>query len=329
MRVTGFRGYGLSTCVAAAMLAGCGGGSQPPIGAPSTVPQTRLTATHAQRGGSWMLPEAKSGNLLYATGGCSGTCVFSFPEGKVVGSVTTSGQSVCSDFNGNVFIVQSDQVVEYAHGETSPTETLSLPGTDAEGCSVDPTTGNLALVFFGSAGNVAIFPGARGQPTLYGANITASYCGYDNTGDLFVNGFANQDVALSELPAGSSTFHAFSIDQHVGGPGQMQWDGKYMTWESGNPQGAQTVSQLVINASRVAIVGTTHLEGIKLQPHQSWIYNGVILVPFAQHGTKSNKIGVWAYPRGGKAERLIRDFGSYSKHKIRFQAVAISVAPTH
>jgi hypothetical protein len=41
-------------------LSGCGG-SQPPIGAPGAIPQNSSIATHAERGGSWMLPEAKSG----------------------------------------------------------------------------------------------------------------------------------------------------------------------------------------------------------------------------------------------------------------------------
>jgi len=58
MRSTDLGRYALSSCVAAAMLAACGG-SQPPIGAPGAMPQSRAIVTHASRGGSWMLPEAK------------------------------------------------------------------------------------------------------------------------------------------------------------------------------------------------------------------------------------------------------------------------------
>lgn len=47
--------------VAVALLAGCGG-SQPPVAAPGAMPHTPAIATHAERGGSWMLPEAKSGD---------------------------------------------------------------------------------------------------------------------------------------------------------------------------------------------------------------------------------------------------------------------------
>jgi hypothetical protein len=52
----------LCSCVAAAMLAGCGG-SQPPISAPGAMQQSTPITTHADRPGSWMLPEAKDGDL--------------------------------------------------------------------------------------------------------------------------------------------------------------------------------------------------------------------------------------------------------------------------
>lgn len=49
----------------AGAVVGCGG-SQPPIGAPDAMPQSRAVAAHADSAGSWMLPEAKSEALLYA-----------------------------------------------------------------------------------------------------------------------------------------------------------------------------------------------------------------------------------------------------------------------
>ncbi len=55
--------YALSSCVAAAMLAGCGG-SQPPIGAPA-MPQSRAIAQDGARGKSWMLADAKNSDLYY------------------------------------------------------------------------------------------------------------------------------------------------------------------------------------------------------------------------------------------------------------------------
>jgi hypothetical protein len=63
MQVSHLSRYALSSCAAAAILAGCGG-SQPPIATPGAMPLSRAIATHADRAGSWMLPEAKSKDLL-------------------------------------------------------------------------------------------------------------------------------------------------------------------------------------------------------------------------------------------------------------------------
>jgi hypothetical protein len=49
MRSLDFGRFALSSCLATAMLAGCGG-SQPPIGAPGAMPQAPAIATHADRG---------------------------------------------------------------------------------------------------------------------------------------------------------------------------------------------------------------------------------------------------------------------------------------
>ena len=110
-----------------------------------------------------------SGALIYATGGCGGICVVSYPAGKLVDSISVSGElgGDCADSAGNVFVTNNTEVLEYSHGGTSPIATLSLRGDDAAGCSIDPGTGNLAVVFSESGANVAVFPmpRARQRPT--------------------------------------------------------------------------------------------------------------------------------------------------------------------
>ncbi|MGB7016674.1 MAG: hypothetical protein WBD69_12090, partial [Candidatus Cybelea sp.] len=103
----------LSVCVASAMLAGCGG-SQTPTGAPGATPQASAIATHADRGKSWMLPGASRAALLYAPVGCGGTCVISYPDLKLVGSLSTPGDGICSDSQGNIFLPSGATVTEYA-----------------------------------------------------------------------------------------------------------------------------------------------------------------------------------------------------------------------
>src|ERR1700734_559394 len=105
---------------AAAMLAGCGG-SQPPIGAPGAMPAYTLRARTQNT------QTQSNGVLIYASGGCGGVCVIAHPGGQLVSSITLSGpvQGECSDANGNVYVTDGTQVVEYAHGGTRPIKTLA------------------------------------------------------------------------------------------------------------------------------------------------------------------------------------------------------------
>jgi hypothetical protein len=190
MKLSDFRRYALSSCVAAAMLAGCGG-SQPPIGAPGVIPQTSTIATHADRGKSWMLPEAKTEDLLYASSQSGPPTyyrptvwVFSYPQGKLVGKLMGFAPSaqlygLCTDRKGDVFVtgwgtgtVLQSQIYEFAHGGTQLKATLNDPGS-AFGCAIDPTTGNLAVTNYFSQsgpsnnGNVEIYRHAKGKPTMH------------------------------------------------------------------------------------------------------------------------------------------------------------------
>jgi hypothetical protein len=87
MKSLDFGRCALTGCVAAAMLAGCGAlrqaqdDMQPPIGAPGEVRQTSAFATHADRGTSWMLPEAAHDDLLYTANANADTVsVYSYSE---------------------------------------------------------------------------------------------------------------------------------------------------------------------------------------------------------------------------------------------------------
>jgi hypothetical protein len=297
------RHYALCSCVSVAMLAGCGG-PQPQIGAPGAMSQSSAIATLANHGESRTLPEANGEDLIYATGPCGGTCVISYPAGKVVGSLSVggyNGSAACTDSKGNVFITNSGTVVEYAHGGTTPIETLNLPGGNAYGCSVDPKTGNLAVMFQGAGGDVAIFPDAKGKPVGYASGLESSNCGYDNEGNLFVDGFSGHAFGLSQLLAEASKFSKLSVSQDVGEPGKIQWDGDYMTWEStnGSPYGV-AVSRLSISGSEATVVGVTRFKGLRTA-FPSWIYGKQIIIPYSHHTEIVNNIGSWPYPQGGKA----------------------------
>jgi hypothetical protein len=265
---------------------------------------------------------------LYATGGCGGTCVISYPDGKVVGTLNVGEgnyqSGVCTDSKGNVFITADDKVVGYAHGGTTAIATLPLPGNNAVGCAIDPITNNLAVVFSSSVANVAVFPDEGESPTLYSSGLYSFYCGYDNNGNLFVDGLKGFQPGLSELPKGSASFVQLSVSSKVGPtPGQVQWDGMYITYQNQghNPK----ISRLRISGSVAKIVSITRLSGIKRYATQSWIYESQIFVPYSQHEDNARKLSIWSYPQGGKHVRTI-DFGDYQK-TLDFQGVALSIAP--
>jgi hypothetical protein len=331
VRVSDFSRCALSSCVAAALLAGCGG-SQPPIGAPDAMAQSRTITPHGDRSGSWMQPWAKSGDLIYATGGCGGTCVVSYPAGEIVGSLNVGyglNSGVCTDNQGNVYVSDSNAVLEYAHGGTTPVATFDLPGDEAAGCSIDPTTENLAVMF---DDGVAIFAPGSQTPKVYTPYVDGFSCAYDPSGNLFVGGLAGQEAALAELKKDGSAFVALTIKsvKPVWGAGQVQWYGSYLSYSSAFGD-EPFIYRLRISETEASVIETTRLDSTKWMWYP-WIYQGKILVAWVpQHGRHRNDPGgvdahvlaIWQYPRGGKPIRKITGFGSAD-----LQSVTVSVAPS-
>jgi len=309
----GLRSWGRLTVLIGAALTvpGCG-----QIGSAGAVPQGATTQARAHR--------ATSGDLIYATGGCGGVCVLSYPQGQIVNSIHTTGQlgALCSDASGNVFVSNDTQVLEYTHGGTSPIATLSLPGHAGYACSVDPTTNNLAVVFKSDSGDIAVFANESGTPSIYASTIDSLVCGYDNAGNLLIGGFNGLYPGLAELPQGQGAITVLSISGTLGNPGQVQWDGSHMTYETISSQRI-SVAQLSISGSLATVIGTTPIKGVKFAA-QSWIYDRKILVPSGGKAVKVNKIGVWAYPKGGKTKDAYKLANPKS---LDFQGVTVSVAP--
>lgn len=264
--------------------------------------------------GSWMLPEAKRGDLLYISEYGGGVVdVFTFPRGKFVGQlggfITPQGE--CRDKRGDVFIVNLNQnhgnpsIEEFAHGGTTPIESLNDSGQEPYGCSVDTQTGNLAVA--NESGGVALYANAKGNPTLLAdPDITlALWCGYDNRGNLFLDGL-NSKIAteFDELPKGKSTFTKITLNQTVGFPGNIQWDGSHLTLGDALYQGNNTsaIYQLKISGSTGTILGTTKLAGSE-EVFGSWIQGARVVGP--EEGPSFDKVDYWSYPAGGNATKSL------------------------
>jgi hypothetical protein len=297
---------------AAALCAGCGA-SQQPIGA-TAAPQSEA-ASHPQRLGSWMLQKAVNQNLLYASNDeASEVDVYSYPQGSKVGVLTgfDSPKGECVDASGNIWIVNQTppEIIEYAHGGSSPIATLSVPGSSPAGCAVDPSTGNLAVTSQGD--QVSVYADAGGTPTTYtDSHVNGfGFCGYDNSGNLFVAAGSTRDGVLVELPNGSSfitlTFKPQPKHLHISG---VQWDGEYIAagGVAENTNSPSILYRLQVVGSVATIEGEARLGSPKLAPvtAQFWI-QGKTVVQSTNHGAQ---IGFWPYPAGGGPHHLIRTYG--------------------
>lgn len=134
----------VTALIAAAFCAGCGMPND------SNSPLTLGESNALRHSGSWMAPDAGKKSLLYVSDYQNDAVyVFSFPAGELTGTLSgfAGPFGECTDTAGNVFIANArpPEVLEYAHGGTSPIATIKDPGQYPYACSVNPTTGNLAV----------------------------------------------------------------------------------------------------------------------------------------------------------------------------------------
>jgi hypothetical protein len=302
VKTISFGRYVLSAGTAAALLAGCGG-SQPPIGAPDAMSQSRAIATRAEHGGSWMLPEARSEDLLYISD-YYGVHMFSYPKGEYVGDIDASGYGLCSDRAGDVFVTDelAYQVYEYAHGSTQRLKTLYDNYVDFNpiDCSVDPTTGNVA-VSSEDAGFVVVFPKAEERPKVYYDIHASMYrCAYDNKGDLFVDQVYNRrHNYIGELAKGAAKFRNYLLDPRIAHSGGIQFDGKHIAIEDLE---SLIVYRLRFSGNKAIVVGSTPLKGAKYI-YQYWIQGKMLIGPDLY-----GDVYFWKYPVGGPPVRSIQGF---------------------
>jgi hypothetical protein len=198
-------------------------------------------------------------------------------------------------------------VIEYAHGGTAPIATLSEDASaEPFGCSVDATTGDLAISNY-DPGTIAVFNGAAGNPTYYSSPDFATfwYCAYDSSGDLFAASPDSYDLA--EIPAGSSDVQTISLNKSITME-SLQWDGSYLT--VAQPGGVNhsrnaptTIYRIRANGSTGTIVGQTKLTNLHDRAQhlavQYWIDGKQIIEP------DRFTFDFWSYPAGGKPARVI------------------------
>jgi hypothetical protein len=337
-----------SGALAAALLAGCSAAGSPSSGGTMPGAQQRpaadaarlahilslttasriVPAYHPNHRKSWMLPGAlRRQYLLYVSDLGTGTVdVFNYRvrAGRMFGQLTgfafPYGQ--CIDRSGNVYIVDAgtDTIYEFAHGGTSPIATASDSYGSPNGCSVDRTTGNVAVSnldgFDSSPGGVVIFSGGlSGTQTNYAdPNLSTAFPpGYDPSGNLYVQGLNSSDApTFVEMPSGSSSFTPLTgLDVHE--PGSVQWDGSYVALTDQAYHGNRTaIYRVTISGSAVTLVRTTILEDdhrpgnlmFAMQPFINGTtrqLNGVV----AGNIARFHSVNFWNYANGGEPKRSL------------------------
>jgi hypothetical protein len=260
-----------------------------------------------------MAPDAKSHDLLYVTDlNKSDVNVYSYPRGALKGVLTgfNAPHSECVDQAGNVFIANggAKQVLEFAHGGTTPIHTFNVPGFTHD-CAVDPTTGNLAVLHdppTSGPGGISIFKHAQGQPKEYTTpNVFRVYfIGYDDQGNVFVDG-TDMHVAFefAELPAGSKTAKAIILNQSIVLPGAIQWDGKHLAvGDQVSISGPSKIYEFSISGSAGTLAGTTPLAN-SCDVLQFWIQNARVIAA----NDCSQSVMYFGYPSGGTSTKTITD----------------------
>jgi hypothetical protein len=313
----------LSGCVSQATMIGSG----PEEASPSLTERAK---------GSWM-EKASTQDLLYvaAAYGQSGNAyVYTYPQGRLVGTLTGFAEPFgeCADSAGDVFIVAysngsdtSSTIYEYAHGGTSPIATLNDPNT-AQGCAVDPKTGDLAAAGDG----VAIFKNASGKPKLYyHSPYGFYYCSYDNKSNLYLTGPNDEpdQAGLVRLASGSSNFEQIGLSPklYVGSniAPTVEWDGKHIAVTSDQDRRPISLYRLRIVGSSALVISSATL--ISPKNHYSgelWIQEKSIIG--TGYGRRGNENAfLWPYPKGGAPDRTIRRLGMRG---VLVSGVTVSVA---
>ncbi len=298
---------GLGFVLAIGLLSGCGSSR-------AELPSSQLPSgaqAGADRRGSWMADDAKSQNLLYVADlGTDHVNVYSYGRGRLKGVLKgfSAVHYECVDAAGNVFIANgsANELLEYAHGGTAPIKTYQEPGF-THGCSIDPTTGNLAVLHdpeTSAPGGISIYRHARGKPREYTTpNVFRVYfIGYDGKGNLFVDGTdMHVTFEIAELPAGSKTFEAVTLDQSIVLPGAIQWDGKHLAvGDQVSISGPSKIYEFSMSGATGTLVGTTPLSN-SCDVLQFWIQGhqaiaGNVCAPHVLY---------FSYPSGGSSTKTI------------------------
>lgn len=307
------------------LLAGCSGAQtafEPPAAVP---PGSANSAATAQSETLVYIGSVTGCRNLVQGPPCQGTVsVYSYPTGRLRGqwsSNATAGRGAsstvggeCTDAAGDVFVTRTvvtsqgtaGSIVEFAHGGTTPIKTLNDPSGTPSACSIDATTGDLAVINSDSTANSSLFilhAASANRTTFAEPGITFAGLGYDDRGNLFADGSGKDGVRLVELTKGAEFLKNVELRQTIVNPGSVQFDGKYVAVTD---TGADRIYRIAVNAGTGTVADIVHFEEFTGRLRQTWIQGDVVfgtwIGPDVCIGmTCPGTVSLWRYPAGGRS----------------------------
>jgi len=298
----------LTILIAATVLTACNSASTTPA-----VPAA--AEAHRPVRPSWIDSAAKHGALLYISDlDASTVLVYTYPGLKPAGTLSgfSSPAGLCVDpRSGNVWVTDTlkSDVVEFAHGGTTPIKTL----TDGEGyvgaCAVNPLNGDVAIVNNtvggDDPGNVVIFPAGSGTPVTYSDRhvLVMDFAAYDPQGNLFVDAqwYGHHGrLRLDELPSGAKKLI------NVPWEGPKIYRGSNVQYVDGSLAVGDGTTGTVYRTSGGSVTGKTIINGA-CYVEQFFIERKSLIVP-TFCSDSSGEILIYDYPAGGNAVKSLTGF---------------------
>jgi hypothetical protein len=284
--------HALTISATALLLAGCGGLQSASV--PGALPQGRAITLYGGSHQSLALPNALGRDLLYVTG--ASTNLYTYPNGKLISTLQVNGFAMCSNSVGDVFITNASGVAEYPHGSADQIAFLPGPFGSVDSCSIDPTTGDLAVASASELEQgVGIYRDERHhrwrRPHVFPFVKVPLACSYDSAGNLFVLATLSNDTFLFELPTGGSAFERLTLHREILSPGYLQWDGKYLAV---NDTRTMLIHRFTVRGKHAKQIGSVSISGAR-EIGNFWIQGNILIGMDAY----DQYVGFWHYPQGG------------------------------
>ncbi|HEY1654052.1 MAG TPA: hypothetical protein VGF86_02935, partial [Candidatus Tumulicola sp.] len=236
-------------------------------------------------------------SLLYVSNlGTNDVTVYTYRNGGgllLVGTLTgfSYPTGMCTDKVGNVWVPDagSGAVYEFAHGGTSPIDTIRQTGNSRPyDCSVDLSTGKLAVANQSGGqfpnGNVKIYAKGSHSGVKYEAphDAQVDFLAYDDKSDLFVDGTqATYGAGLYELPRGHHQFTTLTLSGgQLYSPGAIQWlNPTLLVGDAGQQgQGSPVADKIFVYGTTATILGVVSFANTQ-DTYGFWRRGKRIIVP--------------------------------------------------